>query len=227
MHLLSLPLSSTNLWCSLVCLLITLFRLVFERDRLKNHIFETLSSIDHYILHKFIDQNVKIGVTHEKKLKGPLPALMQWGRLFLFWNKWSALFGQHSCLAFKRANSPSVCVCVSSSEKWLHNSPPKSVNKYYFSCDSNLMRQNKQVHSSLQNVSTTKMQVAVFIFQICAVAIAFYCFPWNGEGRWWYFEQAKFIDSERVFPWLPKVFHICIQKVKTTYSGYLLNIITT
>ena len=59
MHFLSWSLSRTNLWCSLVHLLTALFRLVFERDRLKKHIFETLSSIDHYIFHKFIDLNVK------------------------------------------------------------------------------------------------------------------------------------------------------------------------
>ena len=59
MHFLSWSLSRTNLWCSLVHLLTVLFRLVFERDRLKKRIFETLSSIDHYILHKIIDLNVK------------------------------------------------------------------------------------------------------------------------------------------------------------------------
>ena len=38
-------------------------------------------------------------------------------------------------------------------------------------------------------------QGTVFIFnQFCAVAIAFNCFPGNGKGRWWYFEQAKFIE---------------------------------
>jgi len=64
-----------------------------------------------------------------------------------------------------------------------------------------------------------KMQVNVFIFQICAVAIAFYCFRWNGDGGWWYFEQAKFIDSERVFQWLPKAFDICIQKGQNNLFG--------
>ena len=59
MHFLSWSLSRTNLRCSLVHLLTVLFRLVFERDRLKKRIFETLSRIDHYILHKIIDLNVK------------------------------------------------------------------------------------------------------------------------------------------------------------------------
>ena len=49
-------------------------RLLLERDRLKNRISETLSSIDRYILHKSVDHNVTKGVkefikTHEKKLK--------------------------------------------------------------------------------------------------------------------------------------------------------------
>ena len=51
-------------------------RLVLERDKLKNRISETLSSIDRYILHKSVDHNVTKGVkefikTHEKKLKKP------------------------------------------------------------------------------------------------------------------------------------------------------------
>ena len=210
MHFLSWSLSRINLWCSLVHLLTALFRLVFERDRLRKRIFETLSSIDHYILHKFIDLNVKKGVkvfikTHKKKLKGPLPTLMQCSCLFLFWNKWHALFGQHSCLTFSQKEKIVRCIsaCVSSSEKWLHNLPTKSVNKYCFSWDA------------------MKMQVTVFIFQICAVAIAFYCFLWNGDGGWWYFEQARFIesDSDRVFPWLPRVFDICIQKDQNNLFG--------
>ena len=54
------------------------------------------------------------------------------------------------------------------------------------------------------------MQVTVFIFQICAVTIAVYCVPGNGEGGWLYFEEAKLIDSERVFPRLRKAFAFCI-----------------
>lgn len=151
-------------------------------------------------------KGVKVFIkTHKKKLKGPLPTLMQCSCLFLFWNKWHALFGQHSYLAFSLKEKIVRCIsaCVSSSEKWLHNLPTKSVNKYCFSWDA------------------TKMQVTVFIFQICAVAIAFYCFLWNGDGGWWYFEQAKFVesDSERVFPWLPRVFGICIQKDQNNLFG--------
>ena len=49
-------------------------RLVLERDRLEKRTSETLSSIDRYILHKSIDQNLKNGEkefikTQEKKLK--------------------------------------------------------------------------------------------------------------------------------------------------------------
>ena len=114
-------------------------------------------------------KEVKVFIkTHKKKLKGPLPTLMQCSCLFLFWNKWHVLFGQHSCLAFSQKEKIVRCIsaCVSSSEKWLHNLSTKSVNtgKYCFSWDA------------------MKMQVTVFIFQICAVAIAFYCFLWNGDG---------------------------------------------
>ena len=49
-------------------------RLVLERDRLEKRTSETLSSIDRYILHKSIHQNLKNGKkefikTQEKKLK--------------------------------------------------------------------------------------------------------------------------------------------------------------
>ena len=49
-------------------------RLVLERDRLKNRISKTLSSIDRYILYKSVGHKVTKGVkefikTHEKKLK--------------------------------------------------------------------------------------------------------------------------------------------------------------
>ena len=49
-------------------------RLVLGKDRLKKQTSETLSSIDRYILQRFIDHNVKKRVkefikTHEKKLK--------------------------------------------------------------------------------------------------------------------------------------------------------------
>ena len=42
--------------------------------------------------------------------------------------------------------------------------------------------------------------VYVVIFQICAVATAINYFPRKGKGSWWYFEEAKFVDSESVFP---------------------------
>ena len=57
------------------------------------------------------------------------------------------------------------------------------------------------------------MQGTVFIFQICAVEIAFNCFPGNGEGRRWYFEQAQFTDGESVLRRLQKAFDIFIRKV--------------
>ena len=61
-------------------------------------------------------------------------------------------------------------------------------------------------------------------FSDLCVTIVFYCFPGNGEGGGSYFEQAKFIDRERL---LPKAFYICIPKGKNiTCSGYLFNIIT-
>ena len=53
-------------------------------------------------------------------------------------------------------------------------------------------------------LAAVKMEGTVFIFQICAVVIAFNCFPGNGEGRLWYSQQAKFIDCKSVFPRLPK-----------------------
>ena len=102
-------------------------------------------------------------------------------------------------------------LCLSSSDKWLHNSPAKSVNKYYFSwkwmsffqvylkgtCttpwDAEKMWQNIHEHSSLWHDSRRK-EPFLFFNQFCAVAIAFNCFPGNGKGRWWYFEQAKFIE---------------------------------
>ena len=51
------------------------------------------------------------------------------------------------------------------------------------------------------------------------MAIAFNHFPGNGQGRWWYLEQAKIIDSESVFPRLPKAFDICTRKVKHNLFG--------
>ena len=52
---------------------------------------------------------------------------------------------------------------------------------------------------------------------LTALAVAFLIFfPGNGVGRWWYFEQAKFIDTESVFPRLPKVFDIFIRKGQYT-----------
>ena len=51
------------------------------------------------------------------------------------------------------------------------------------------------------------------------MAIApFNCFPGNDEGRWWYFEQAKFTNTASVFPWLPKAFDIW-QKGRRGFSS--------
>ena len=160
-------------------------------------------------------KGVKVFIkTHKKKLKGPLPTLMQCSCLFLFWNKWHALFGQHSYLAFSLKEKIVRCIsaCVSSSEKWLHNLPTKSVNKYCFSWDA------------------TKMQVTVFIFQICAVAIAFYCFNFSEmvmEDDGILNRQSLLSQTVREYSHGYQEYLIfAYKKIKTTYSGCLLNSIT-
>ena len=65
-----------------------------------------------------------------------LKAHCQRGRLFLFWDKWPAVILSTllpGFLAKRESSRVASALCVSSSEKWLHNSPVKSVNKYYFS----------------------------------------------------------------------------------------------
>ena len=67
----------------------------------------------------------------------------------------------------------------------------------------------EQVYLNMKD--TVKMQGTVFIFQICAVAVAFSSLFGIGEGRWWYFKQAKISLRECI----PTASKSSYEKVKT------------
>ena len=145
--------------------------------------------------------------------KGRIPfnkfkALMQCGRLFLFWNKWRALIGQH--FRKKRENSQVLPVFwVSSSQKGLHDPPAKSVNKYSISYGSGWVHYHFRFTwknpvlllemPTFINVSRREDARNCFHFSDLCRGSSFNGFPGNGEERWRYFEQPKIIDSDSVF----------------------------
>ena len=62
---------------------------------------------------------------------GPLPTMMQRGRLFRFNFEWRTLTGQQFCQAFSQTDK--IVVCGRVLIKWLHSSAIKSLNQFYFS----------------------------------------------------------------------------------------------
>ena len=71
----------------------------------------------------------------------------------------------------------------------------------------------EQVYLNMKD--TVKMQGTVFIFQIFAVAVAFNSLFGIGEGRWWYFKQAK-ISQRECIPTTSKSLRIFIRKGQNT-----------
>ena len=80
----------------------------------------------------------------------------------------------------------------------------------------------EQVYLNMKD--TVKMQGTVFIFQTCAVTVAFNSLFGIGEGRWWYFKQAK-ISLRECIPTASKslrYFHTKRSKHNLTCSGIFL-----
>ena len=77
----------------------------------------------------------------------------------------------------------------------------------------------EQVYLNMKD--TVKMQGTIFIFQTCAVTVAFNSLFGIGEGRWWYFKQAK-ISLRECIPTASKslrYFHTKRSKHNLTCSG--------